>query len=326
MRNFVAKNDFNRASTHASARDYCRLSKHELYELLEEEFSMEEDWGVSDDMTKPDKPPKQEVSKWDNPSRNQLINKGAFMLINRLIGVLDIESLGVPNECAGTNIVMPTFAFVFVGDLSVDPYIIYGRLNSQEQINRGASISARTVAFWMGEALMQTDAAHSFNKALQCNKDATITVLNPTKPEGNEVTSHTFMTNADAFNEVTQITDGIREIYGFPKNLRFYGNGPQFDMSIYETISSKANEFDNYKAIVPWAFWDIASARNPRDYFEALGGNWKAIEREGAQYAKYVIDKFGLTEHGIVACKHDPVFDALVEAYCIKTVESKLKI
>ena len=62
MRNFVAKNDFNRASTHKSARDYNRLSKHELYELLEDEFSMEEDWGVSDEDTRP---PKKVVSKSD---------------------------------------------------------------------------------------------------------------------------------------------------------------------------------------------------------------------------------------------------------------------
>lgn len=60
MRNFVAKNDFNRASTHTSAKDYTRLSKHELYELLEEEFSMEENWDIPDGEYKP---PKKVVSK-----------------------------------------------------------------------------------------------------------------------------------------------------------------------------------------------------------------------------------------------------------------------
>lgn len=67
MRNFVAKNDFNRAATHKSARDYSRLSKHELYDLLESEFVMEEDWGVYYPELEP---PEQEVSKWDSPSRN----------------------------------------------------------------------------------------------------------------------------------------------------------------------------------------------------------------------------------------------------------------
>ncbi|BEU76318.1 hypothetical protein Shin27_1150 [Escherichia coli phage Shin27] len=46
MRNFVAKNDFNRASTHKSARDYTRLSKHELLEEI-----MEENWDVSENGT-----------------------------------------------------------------------------------------------------------------------------------------------------------------------------------------------------------------------------------------------------------------------------------
>lgn len=70
MRNFVAKNDFNRAATHKSARDYSRLSKHELYDLLESEFIMEEDWGIDEDILIPEKPSEQEVSKWDSPSRN----------------------------------------------------------------------------------------------------------------------------------------------------------------------------------------------------------------------------------------------------------------
>ncbi|UUT40768.1 hypothetical protein [Salmonella phage GSP001] len=46
MRNFVAKNDFNRASTHKSARDYTRLSKHELLEEI-----MEENWDVNENGT-----------------------------------------------------------------------------------------------------------------------------------------------------------------------------------------------------------------------------------------------------------------------------------
>lgn len=71
MRNFVAKNDFNRASTHKSERDYTRLSKHELYELLEEEFYMEENWDVSEEDLKP----QEVVSKSDRTSRNYFTTK-----------------------------------------------------------------------------------------------------------------------------------------------------------------------------------------------------------------------------------------------------------
>lgn len=59
MRNFVAKNDFNRASTHKSARDYTRLSKHELLEEI-----MEEDWGVYDDIE--EEIPLKDPKKWES--------------------------------------------------------------------------------------------------------------------------------------------------------------------------------------------------------------------------------------------------------------------
>ncbi|CCI88505.1 hypothetical protein BN79_096 [Yersinia phage phiR2-01] len=60
MRNFVAKNDYNRASTHKSARDYTRPSKHELLEEV-----MEEDWGVHwDDME--EEIPLKDPKKWES--------------------------------------------------------------------------------------------------------------------------------------------------------------------------------------------------------------------------------------------------------------------
>lgn len=71
MRNFVAKNDYNRAATHKSARDYSRPSKHDI--LLDIDL---DDLGliycdfVEDHILEIEQPPKQEVSKWDIPSRN----------------------------------------------------------------------------------------------------------------------------------------------------------------------------------------------------------------------------------------------------------------
>ncbi|AFQ22242.1 hypothetical protein My1_083 [Pectobacterium phage My1] len=54
MRNFVAKNDFNRASTHRSIKDYVRVSEHEI--LANEELYpeiMEENWDVGEDDLNP---------------------------------------------------------------------------------------------------------------------------------------------------------------------------------------------------------------------------------------------------------------------------------
>ncbi|EJB4242373.1 hypothetical protein MT068_001464 [Salmonella enterica] len=67
MRNFVAKNDFNRASTHKSARDYTRLSKHELLEEV-----MEEDWGVHYDDTEDDELPLKDPKQWESNKETTL--------------------------------------------------------------------------------------------------------------------------------------------------------------------------------------------------------------------------------------------------------------
>lgn len=63
MRNFVAKNDFNRAATHKSARDYTRLSKHDLLEEIMEEI-MEEDWGVHYDDAEEEEIPLKDHKQW----------------------------------------------------------------------------------------------------------------------------------------------------------------------------------------------------------------------------------------------------------------------
>ncbi|QDK00033.1 hypothetical protein BNKMLPFJ_00163 [Escherichia phage vB_EcoS-26175IV] len=64
MRNFVAKNDFNRASTHKSARDYTRLSKHELLEEI-----MEENWDVNEsgiDLFEEEELPLKDPKQWES--------------------------------------------------------------------------------------------------------------------------------------------------------------------------------------------------------------------------------------------------------------------
>lgn len=324
MRNFVAKNDFNRAQTHKSALDYSRMSTHELYLLLEEEFHMEENWDVNEHGTEPFD---QEVSKWDNPSRNHLKEMNMTDLKTRVIGTLDVETGGTPGDCGSTNILMPTFSFVLQDELLSEPLIIAGRLSCREQLFLGAKVSAGTLAFWMSEALNGTSAAGTFQKALNDDSGkATILVVNPLKRD-NQVTTHNFLYNSDAFREVKQVIEGfLEETRVDPKEVRFYGNGPQFDMSIYETISAKANSYNLGRAIVPWKFWDVGSARNPKDYFNSLGGNHKDVEAEAGIWASNVIERFNLINHGITPAKHDPTFDALVETYCIKYVETLLKI
>lgn len=334
MRNFVAKNDFNRAATHKSALDYSRVNSRELMDSCYEELedwaadwpSMEENWNVSEDMTKP---PPEVASKCDSTSRSNFNNKGNNMqnLQDRWISVCDIESLGTPGDCKSTFIAMPSFAFVLLKDLSLDPYIVLGTPNVAQQLALGAKVSAGTIAFWMNEARAGSAPSLSIIEALNAKDgESTVLVCNPTHES--PVSKHTFMDLICPFVEAKQVIEGIIDEQGIDtRSLRHYGNGPQFDMSIYETVAAQANVFSpSDPAIVPWKFWDISSARNPRDYFEALGGDWKALVRCAEIYAHDVIERYNLIPEGVYPSKHDPVFDALVEAYCIKTIESKLKI
>lgn len=327
MRNFVAKNDFNRAQTHKSARDYSRVSKHELMDIDYDDLGLVYFEEMLEEHIIQLEPFDQEVSKWDSPSRNHLKEKNMTDLKTRIIGTLDIETGGTPGDCGSTNILMPTFSFVFQDELMSEPLIIAGRLSCREQLFLGAKVSASTLSFWMGEALRGTSAAGTFQKALEEDSGkATIMVINPLKRE-NQVSTHNFLSNSDALQEVKQVIEGfLEEVGADPKDVRFYGNGPQFDMSIYETVSAKANSYNLGRAIVPWKFWDVGSARNPKDYFNALGGDHKAVEADAYVWATNVIERFNLINHGVTPAKHDPTFDALAESYCIKYVESLLKI
>lgn len=250
-------------------------------------------------------------------------------LAERFIVVGDIESLGTPGDCRSTFVAMPTFAFVGLKSVTEAPYIVFGQLDVQAQLTLGAQVSASTIAFWMEEALRGSIPAQTIVKALRvADGMSQVVVCNPTKAGNDCVGKQTFHENIDAFYEVAEVLEGMVHEQGIDeKTLRFYGNGPQFDMSIYETVAAKANTFRaSAPAIVPWKFWNVSSARNPRDYFTDLGGDWKALEAEAAAYATDVIGQYNLTRFNVSAVKHDAVFDALVEAYCVKSIESILKI
>lgn len=69
MRNFVAKNDFNRAVTHKSEKDYTRLSAHDIMNLV-----MEEDWGIGDADLIPDEErlPLKDPKEWESSKMKEV--------------------------------------------------------------------------------------------------------------------------------------------------------------------------------------------------------------------------------------------------------------
>lgn len=78
MRNFVAKNDFNRGGAHKSPRDYTRASKQSLldeaheYEYQQYDYidpSMEEDWGVHWEDEEEEDLPLKDPKQWESSNK-----------------------------------------------------------------------------------------------------------------------------------------------------------------------------------------------------------------------------------------------------------------
>lgn len=214
--------------------------------------------------------------------------------------VLDIETLGTPGECGTTHIAMPCAAFVIWKGKDVLPTIYYGAYNVSEQLYKGAKVSAGTIAFWMNEA-KSNSAAQGIINILKANK------------AGVQIWDHVrdgkfFPANSNA--DVNSHINALIEVNKF-NELRFYGNGPDFDMTIFEANSFHSN---NGKAIVPWEFWAVRSARNSNEHDVALAD----IKKDAEVWAHKVFKEYNMisgTTH--TPSKHNAIYDALVEAYII---------
>lgn len=220
-------------------------------------------------------------------------------------GTLDIETLGTPEACGTTNIVMPNFALVVHRGEEL-PYIIYGQLNVSEQLFHNAKVSAGTLVFWLKEAVKGNKAAKEITSILDSNQSGFRVFSSLEKglwvPCDN---------NADVFKCVLS-----RLEFRSYTTLRWYGNGPEFDMNIYSANSFHANQG---KAILPWQFWDLKSARNVKH----KTSNFKELIEAGEIWAKTIFEVYDIEKHGLSAVKHNPIFDALVESYCIANTEEK---
>ena len=94
-------------------------------------------------------------------------------------------------------------------------------------------------------------------------------------------------------------------------SLRFYGNGPDFDMTIFEANGYHSNAGT---AVVPWKFWAVRSARNANEHDVVMAD----IKKDAEVWAHRVFKEYnmmGRTNH--TPSKHNAIYDALVEAYII---------
>ena len=227
-------------------------------------------------------------------------------------GMLDIESLGTPDNCGTTHIAMPSFAFVAMHGIEKDPDLIFVTLDVQDQLNSGAKVTASTFAFWMDQAKNNPSAIHIM-ESLQ-SKGAKLIAFR----EGKHHCTNELGSNYGAYF----MAKNMMELF-LDESALYYGNGPEFDMTIYSanTFHAGTNE-----AVVPWKFWNLGNVRSFRNLWMQAGYNYKELEAEGASWAKAKMEKMDTNRYGIYPVKHDPAFDALVESYCVARMIEKIKI
>lgn len=212
---------------------------------------------------------------------------------------LDTETLGTPDDCGTTHIVMPSAAFVVWRGLTELPYILYACFNTAEQMFQGAKVSAGTIAFWMKEA-EKNPAAKEIIRILDSN---TSTLQMWGWLSEGKVEYHN--NNGDLFGAIS----GAITANNFDE-LHAYGNGPDFDMTIY---SANAFHSNDGKAQVPWEFWNVRSARNAKEQTE----DFKSLMKSGNAWAVKVMEDYNMYRHSHTPSKHNPIYDALVESYII---------
>jgi Rieske Fe-S protein len=221
---------------------------------------------------------------------------------------LDIETLGTPGK--SNFVAMPSFAFARFDSFDSAPMIIRGHLNKEKQIAEGALVTGSTINFWMGLA------AKGSTTAIQIMKDSSSTLgsvlVAGTTDDG--LIDH--LTDLQVFNTAYNV------LATYNVGL-FYGNGPEFDMSIYKA------HCEHLGAPIPWDFWQLGNVRTLRDlYVEHLDNPkaYKDLEQMAEEYAHKWIMKLDLMAHDVFPTKHDPVFDALVEAFQIASIKAHFGI
>lgn len=220
---------------------------------------------------------------------------------------LDIESLGTPG--VSNYIAMPSFAFVVLEDIDKHPTIIRGLLNQEKQIAKGALTTGGTIKFWMEMAL----AGSATCKQIMGNKCEFMMYT----PHGDCKRLRTVeRSDADVFKQVRTMFNSLK----LDRDTMFYGNGPEFDMSIY---SAHLTMEDSYEP--PYKYWLLGNVRALREEYMNNDKDFKALEQESHNYAFQTIKELNMISVDVIPAKHDPVFDALAEAYQIWAIKEFLK-
>lgn len=220
----------------------------------------------------------------------------------------DIETLGTPRECGTTFIAMPNAAFVAWRGFDELPHIFYVQFNVQDQLDAGAKVNARTIGFWLQEALRGNHAADLIFNALDNTEDMGANQF------------YAPVKIADDFwdnNPNATVYDMLQIILSEYVSIPHYGNGPDFDQAIYSAVV--ANVSSHTPEI--WVFNQTSSARTLKELYRDAGEDFNGLQNESYEYAEKVMRETGYLEFGHTAQKHNPVFDALAEAFVVASIK-----
>lgn len=220
----------------------------------------------------------------------------------------DIETLGTPRECRTNFIAMPSAAFIVWNGFENLPHVFYNEFNVQEQLDKGAKVNARTIAFWMQEAANGSTAAKRIISALEHTAETGVYALSFSPFDLDEFINE---------NPTATIYDALQVMLSSYGEIPFYGNGPEFDLSIYEAVVSNVSPDTG----AMWTFNKTSSARTSKEMYRDAGMDYNILLEESYTYAAQVMEELNLGNIGMTPVKHNPIFDALAEAYVVASIK-----
>lgn len=212
---------------------------------------------------------------------------------------IDIESLGVPEEC-GYDIVIPNYALVVVPDNpeSYDLEWMYVQMPIQPQLDKGLKVAASTMSFWFN------NCAENHPRALEAMKKSFTQVQSTIR--SSDLKDHEY--NCD------NPSDLVEKFIGTSDD-KIWGNGCNFDCSILQ--ANHRLMYNNAK------MWNYAAPQNARSIKDLLS---TAERTEMDDIVTEYLRRFETHTrviHGIANLElHHPLYDAAREAlqisYCLK--------
>ncbi|UXY92399.1 hypothetical protein [Proteus phage RP7] len=244
---------------------------------------------------------------------------------------LDIETLSRPKEAAldGKVVNMTSFAFVLMtpqGEMAT----LYVRLPANLQTLRGYHVDFNTLEWWLDSEMISEPVRDAQRAGWTLEEPVGMLMYNGTMGDVVTLNTETYTLEYLINTFIKQVSEARKE-YG---KIHAVGNGPDFDMVIYEAFM--ASEFPKLDCM-PYHFSEVGSSRTLKalaranmeecEYFalekEAEAGANSAASFIMREMATKVSSDF-MAKLAFVPNWHDALFDSLNETIFNHLIIEKL--